>query len=204
MKMIVAWLVLATSATCYAEDDSVSQVADTIDAQGYIDLEDKELMRLARRYIWRMKRRHKERIEVMEEYITKLTRQTRTERDASAEKKRERGKELRKLRAEIKALKATTDPMEMDIPFLKDYNTGDIGMTKYVARVFQVVGENDMLVKIDDVTYWVSGDPTKGIADGDRLRLSYVFVVGETKTYTTAIGGSKTVVTLNPFLYVGE
>lgn len=105
--------------------------------------------------------------------------------------------------------------------------TGMIGTFKYAFRINQVQGDTDMLgerfwsvprrvtrsingryekgsvytvVKPDDhtETIWVSGYPTGGLADGQSVKLEGVFRVSGTKTYTTVMGASRTVLTATP------
>lgn len=104
---------------------------------------------------------------------------------------------------------------------------GMIGKFKYPFRVSQIQGDTAMLgerfwsvprrvmksingryekgsvyevVRPEDHTesIWITGYPTDGLADGQSVKLEGVFHVSDTKTYTTVLGASRTVLSLTP------
>ncbi len=65
-------------------------------------------------------------------------------------------------------------------------------------KVQQVTGPKEMLASIDSKFFKLSGIETDDVADDQVLRLDTFFVVGETETYDTVIGGTNTVFVLRP------
>ena len=70
------------------------------------------------------------------------------------------------------------------------------------ANILQVVDEKTALVNFSSVqskqTVWITGISTAGMVDGGAHRADVIVAVTGTKTYTTAVGGSRTVFTVEP------
>jgi len=79
----------------------------------------------------------------------------------------------------------------------KNLTTGSIGYLEYWQyEVLQVVGPKDVLLVIsnpDIPPVWLTGHPTKDLADGDDVRLVGLVEVIGTKAYRDATGIRKTV-----------
>jgi hypothetical protein len=66
-------------------------------------------------------------------------------------------------------------------------------------RVQQIVGGSEMICRLaGGATVWIDGLSTEGKVDGASYASPYVFRVTGTKTYTTALGTSKTIFLLKP------
>ncbi len=207
-RLLATCLAVAASFGLAIADDTpstaVTRISAMIDDAGFVDYTERKCEWLARRLIAQTTKAHLETIEELKTNITETTKLVRTDRSASAETKKQRAKRLREWRTELKKLERIEDPFKMSMPVLTKYKVGEIGVTKYIAKLSQVVSDNDMLVEIGDERCWVTGLDTGGYADGDRLQLPYLFLIEGNKTYTTAIGGSNTVMVLQPFLKVGD
>jgi hypothetical protein len=81
---------------------------------------------------------------------------------------------------------------------------GDFGRSDKELHPFtvaQIISPTDMLVDAydrDDLAVWIEGYPTDGKTSGAFVGLPGFWLVKGTKTYDTAIGGSKTVFMLDP------
>lgn len=77
----------------------------------------------------------------------------------------------------------------------KSGQLGDVS----VVFVQQVVSPKEVIARWEGDLYWISGIDTSEMVDGERTKLAGVFQVGKSRTYSTAIGGSKTIRTLAPY-----
>jgi len=78
---------------------------------------------------------------------------------------------------------------------IPSYRVGEFGLIPDWARVEvrQVLEKGALLVAIDDdILMYLDGFSTEGLTDGKAIKLSAIAIIG-TKTYTTILGGSNTV-----------
>jgi hypothetical protein len=75
--------------------------------------------------------------------------------------------------------------------------TGQKGyLETWQLAVRQVIGEKDLLIGFDDFSgepLWLTGYPSKGLVDGDTIRLIGLIEVAGTKSFETVAGSKKTV-----------
>jgi hypothetical protein len=118
--------------------------------------------------------------------------------------------------AQQEATKLQISPLEAEIADLESGKTvvepflfipnlskpGSIVRWHSRIKVLQVIGPSDMRVTFDsrhiDQSWWLTGFPTKNYADDQVAPFDELVVVDGTKTYATAIGGSRTVFVLRP------
>jgi hypothetical protein len=82
----------------------------------------------------------------------------------------------------------------LDPQQLRDKSTGYLEYWQF--EVMQVIGENDLLLAMknpDVPPIWFTGYSTKGMADGDKVRLVGLVEINGTKPYNTVSGAMKTV-----------
>jgi hypothetical protein len=116
---------------------------------------------------------------------------------------------IRKARAELEAAKKAdeaTIPELIPLP-LAVGGVGPLGRIK----IDQVAGAMDMRATMhvpvavargyitQEHPLWITGWPTAGKADSRIEETTGVFIVTGTKTYTTALGGSNTMMVVEPF-----
>jgi hypothetical protein len=77
------------------------------------------------------------------------------------------------------------------------FETGQIGPLP-PFRVIQVLGPTQMLVSIDSGIFKLNQVVTADVANGQTIRPDYFFLVRETETYETVVGGTNTVYILEP------
>jgi len=117
--------------------------------------------------------------------------------------------ELSNLKDKLKKLKADEYPIVPEIT-LDQLAVGGIGRFEYPSyctesgnvvqfEVQQVIDEKQMLVRAFGKLIWIQGLSTNGIVDNQHIVLDNIFCINETKTYETAIGGTKTVFVAEPF-----
>lgn len=108
--------------------------------------------------------------------------------------------------------KAYDDSVWPDSQFTPPLTIGQIARfgDKNYLKVFQIVDASNMIAEIKlpylagsvwtnkEATVWISGISTAGLTDGKRCSFKVVFEVCGTKTYATALGGSKTIFELRP------
>lgn len=128
------------------------------------------------------------------------------------------GTRRNQLKVELARLRESDDVFfpKLGQPLVK----GTVGiLSGEFAKVRQVVGPNDMLCeallvapevldatgtrivrkqRVDEVLFMVRGVGTANLSDGSTASLPHKFEVTENYTYQTAIGGSKTVMVLEP------
>lgn len=106
---------------------------------------------------------------------------------------------IAELHAKMKKLQAAK-PYYAELGSLQ---RGDCGIYPRNMKVVQVVGDGEMLCELtidgNDELVWVSGVSTKNLADDDLATVpaTMVFIVTGNKSYSTAIGGTKTVMRLH-------
>lgn len=99
----------------------------------------------------------------------------------------------KELRAEAERLE---DIDSMLPPAIESLTVGNIGtLGKYRIKVKQIAGPGSMMAELDEKDFWVEGISTAGFADGDfaTMKSDLVFEVSGTKTYTTVLGGTRTI-----------
>ncbi len=94
-------------------------------------------------------------------------------------------------------------------PSLTRFCVGEIGFwrdtgffTLETVKVKQIVDDKSMLV--EELTrlkknYWLEGFATRGVVDGDMVRVGCLLEITGTKQYTTVLGATKTVLVLEPY-----
>ncbi len=77
----------------------------------------------------------------------------------------------------------------------------DIGMMGRLRAVdiVQIKNTAEMLVLCDDVYLWIQGLSNAGLTDGVRVAIPDLMLVSERKTYPTVMGGTRTLLVLEPF-----
>jgi hypothetical protein len=86
---------------------------------------------------------------------------------------------------------------------LDDFKVGTIGILPPLT-IRQIVSQGDMIVHVDlqddsNISLWIGGINTTGMVDGQPLKIERPMKITETKTYKTAIGGSRTVFVAEPY-----
>ena len=84
---------------------------------------------------------------------------------------------------------------------LQTLSKGDCGRLPYQLKVKQVVDEDTALAewRKSEEWIWVAGIDTSEMTDSSKVILHQLFVARGTRTYQTALGGSKTVWEFSPF-----
>ena len=114
----------------------------------------------------------------------------------------EKSKKLKELWATIVGLRKTRENLKNDetfisVPKLK-YEVESFGRIG-TAKVTQIVNSKELIVRTnDDVSLWIKGISTVGMVDDFHKVFKETFVCTGTKTYATAIGGSRTVFVIEP------
>lgn len=85
-----------------------------------------------------------------------------------------------------------TNPMYLPVPPL-ELTVGSYGKLNGEFEVFQVLDEENMLVKYRDSTIWVSGIDTTNIVDEQQFKIEKEMRVTGTRQYNTLMGGTKKV-----------
>lgn len=108
--------------------------------------------------------------------------------------------EIRKLQEIIRATKNQT-VFVPDITYggLKVGNMGSFG-TGAVAKVFQVIDQNEALLCIGGLVIWFRGIDARTLVDEQEVELVSLFEITGTATYTTPIGSTKTVLVAEPLV----
>lgn len=85
----------------------------------------------------------------------------------------------------------------------KGWKVGAVGYAGPID-VQQVVSADEFLgqIYVNDLPVWVSGIPTEGLVDGARIKTEgFVIELAKTRTYTTALGASRTVFEARPIRF---
>lgn len=79
------------------------------------------------------------------------------------------------------------------------WRVGDYGQMDHSARVVQVIDERTMLAELGgEIWIMLSGFSTSGHTDDVRVRLRRPIMISGTVTYTTVLGGTRTVLKVEP------
>lgn len=78
-------------------------------------------------------------------------------------------------------------------------SVGDAGNFGWPVRVAQVIDPKNAVIEYSDSTLWLSGFNTSGWTDDTSRSITSPVEITGTKSYTTVLGGQKTVLMVEPF-----
>lgn len=121
------------------------------------------------------------------------------DKDAAEKKTRDRVTELEAKSAELQ--KAEWVNPKLDAPNLEVGQIGVVTVNRekpVMYEAVQVIDGENVVIKFSGRLHWLVA-PTKGMVDGRSYSLDQIVEVKGTKTYKTAIGGTKTVLELEAY-----
>ena len=113
---------------------------------------------------------------------------------AALQKKRLADREAtEKLIADLKA-----DPVFIHIPTLVTPKVGDFGLLAGPIDVLQIVDDQNLIGQVGEIRVWISQLDTRPHTDDSVIRLEDPVAVIGTKRYTTVLGGTMTILHVQP------
>jgi len=70
---------------------------------------------------------------------------------------------------------------------------------RWSGKILQILDGENLLFEHAGKTFWICGKKTANVGDGETVEMTGSFVVEASRTYTTVVGGSKTVQVLKVF-----
>lgn len=100
----------------------------------------------------------------------------------------------------LQELNLRNSPDYVPCPYMRvsPIKVGNAGFFRAQQKVQQVVSDRQMLIIINDQTVWIDGVSTAGLTDDSYISFDDPFYISGTKSYETAIGGTKTVFVAEP------
>jgi hypothetical protein len=132
-----------------------------------------------------------------------------TVRDGGIIEKRPNTSAIRQRRERLKAIEADTkklhaqakrisEPDYLPTP-IYNFQVGGIGMMPGPVKILQVIDDKTFIAAYERHWMWMEGVDTKAMVDDRGYYTRAIFICRENKQYETALGGSRTVLKLEPF-----